>query len=144
MIKICIFDLDGTLARTQESIARPVNMTLAYFGLPVQPVDAFNYFAGDGIRNALKRALIASGDAEAEHLDEGLPMCRKWMEEDPCYHVEPYDHMVWALGELKKNGILTAVFSNKLIAASLFVVFNTITGYKMSLYLSKSRHLNKI
>ena len=34
MIKICIFDLDGTLARTQESIARPVNMTLAYFGLP--------------------------------------------------------------------------------------------------------------
>ena len=37
-----------------------------------------------------------------------------------------------------------AVFSNKLIAASLFVVFNTITGYKMSLYLSKSRHLNKI
>ena len=57
MIKICIFDLDGTLARTQESIARPINMTLNYFGLPEQPVEAFNYFAGDGIRNALKRAL---------------------------------------------------------------------------------------
>ena len=134
MIKICIFDLDGTLARTQESIARPVNMTLAYFGLPAQPVDAFNYFAGDGIRNALKRALIASGDAEAEHLDEGLPMCRKWMEEDPCYHVEPYDHMVWALGELKKNGILTAVFSNKPHESAVKVI-ETIFGKECFSYI---------
>ena len=113
MIRICIFDLDGTLARTQESIARPVNMTLAYFGLPEQPVEAFNYFAGDGIRNALKRALIASGDTGAERLEEGLPMCRRWMQEDPSYHVEPYDHMIWALEELKKHGVRIAVFSNK-------------------------------
>ena len=113
MIRICIFDLDGTLARTQESIARPVNMTLAYFGLPKQPVEAFNYFAGDGISNALRRAMIASGDAEAVHLEEGLPMCRRWMQEDPSYHVEPYDHMLWALEELKRNGIRIAVFSNK-------------------------------
>ena len=61
MIKVCIFDLDGTLARTQASIARPVNMTLAYYGLPEQPVEAFNYFAGDGIKNALIRALKAAG-----------------------------------------------------------------------------------
>ena len=113
MIRICIFDLDGTLARTQESIARPVNMTLAYFGLPEQPVEAFNYFAGDGIRNALRRAMIASGDAEAVHLEEGLPMCRRWMQEDPSYHVEPYDHMLWALEKLKRNGVRIAVFSNK-------------------------------
>ena len=113
MIKLCIFDLDGTLCRTQESIARPVNMTLEHFGLPAQPVEAFNYFAGDGIRNALKRALIAAGDIDAKHLDEGLPMCRKWMQEDPAYHVEPYDHMVQALDDLKSQGIRTAVFSNK-------------------------------
>ena len=69
MIKICIFDLDGTLAATQESIARPVNMTLALYGLPEQPVEAFNYFAGDGIKNALKRALIAS--AKVPCLDAG-------------------------------------------------------------------------
>ena len=50
MIKVCIFDLDGTLARTQASIARPVNMTLARYGLPAQPVEAFNYFAGDGMK----------------------------------------------------------------------------------------------
>ena len=127
MVRICIFDLDGTLARTQESIARPVNMTLEYFGLPKQPVDAFNYFAGDGIKNALKRAMIASGDAEASHLEEGLPMCRAWMQEDPCYHAEPYDHVIWALERLKADGVKIAVFSNKPHESAIAVV-ETIFG----------------
>lgn len=127
MIKICIFDLDGTLAKTQESIARPVNMTLAHYGLPEQPVEAFNYFAGDGIKITLQRALIASGDTGASHLEEGLPMCRKWMQEDPCYHVVPYDHIVWALGELKRQGVKIAVFSNKPHISAVSVV-ETIFG----------------
>ena len=127
MRKICIFDLDGTLAETQESIARPVNMTLEHFGLPAQPVEAFNYYAGDGIRNALMRALIDAGDTEAEYLEEGLPMCRKWMQEDPAYHVRPYDHIIWALGELKRMGIKIAVFSNKPHASAIGVV-ETIFG----------------
>ena len=122
MIKVCIFDLDGTLARTQESIARPVNMTLSHFGLPEQPVEAFNYFAGDGIRNALKRALIASGDTDASHLDEGLPMCRRWMQEDPCYHVQLYDSIAEALKELKAHDIRIAVFSNKPHLSAVSVV----------------------
>ena len=122
MIKICIFDLDGTLAATQESIARPVNMTLAVYDLPAQPVEAFNYFAGDGIKNALKRALIAAGDTSASYLEEGLPLCRAWMQEDPAYHVVPYDHMVWALEELKRNGVKIAVFSNKPHESAIGVV----------------------
>ena len=95
MIKICIFDLDGTLAATQESIARPVNMTLAVYDLPAQPVEAFNYFAGDGIKNALKRALIAAGDTSASYLEEGL---------------------------LKRNGVKIAVFSNKPHESAIGVV----------------------
>lgn len=122
MIKICIFDLDGTLARTQASIARPVNMTLSHYGLPEQPVEAFNYFAGDGIKNALKRALIASGDTEASHLEEGLPMCRAWMAEDPLYKAEPYEHIVESLGELKNRGVIIAVLSNKPHGSAVNVV----------------------
>jgi len=122
MIKICIFDLDGTLVRTQESIARPVNMTLRHFGLPEQPVEAFNYFAGDGLKNALKRALIAAGDADASRLEEGFPMCRRLMEEEPLYMVEPYPHMVDAINALRERGVRTAVLSNKLQAAAVKVI----------------------
>lgn len=127
MIKICIFDLDGTLAATQESIARPVNMTLALYGLPPQPVEAFNYFAGDGLKNALKRALIASGDTDASHLEEGIPLCRAWMQEDPCYHAKPYDGIERALETLKSNGIKIACFSNKPHESAVGVV-ETIFG----------------
>ena len=134
MIKLCIFDLDGTLARTQASIARPVNMTLAHYGLPEQPVDAFNYYAGDGIRNALKRALADAGDPEGKYLEEGLPMCRAWMEEDPLYLVEPYDHIVESLHLLKENGIKIAVFSNKPHNSAVNVV-ETIFGKGMFDYI---------
>lgn len=128
MIKVCIFDLDGTLARTQASIARPVNMTLAHYGFPPQPVERFNYFAGDGIKNALRRALKASGDRDADqHTEEGLAMCRAWMQEDPCYQVEPYEYIEWALAELKARDIRIAVFSNKPHASAISVV-ETIFG----------------
>lgn len=127
MIKACIFDLDGTLTRTQESIARPINMTLKYYGLPEQPVEDYNYFAGDGIKNALERALKAAGDTEATHLEEGLPMCRKWMNEDPLYHVEPYPHVIESLHALKDKGIKIAVFSNKPHESAVNVV-ETIFG----------------
>jgi len=127
MIKACIFDLDGTLTRTQESIARPINMTLKYYGLPEQPVEDYNYFAGDGIKNALERALKAAGDTEASHLEEGLPMCRKWMNEDPLYHVEPYPHVIESLHALKDKGIKIAVFSNKPHESAVNVV-ETIFG----------------
>ena len=122
MIKICIFDLDGTLTRTQESIARPVNMTLARFGLPSQPVEAFNYFAGDGLKNALKRALIAAGDTEATHLEEGFPLCYAWMNEDPLYHVEPYEGIPEALQALKSAGVKIAVLTNKVHPSAINVV----------------------
>lgn len=126
-IKICIFDLDGTLCRTQAAIARPVNLTLAHFGLPERPVEAFNYYAGDGLKNALKRALADSGDPDGRYLEEGYPMCKAWMEEDPLYLVEPYEFMTEALEKLKEKGILITVLSNKLHVSAIDVV-ETIFG----------------
>lgn len=123
MIKICIFDLDGTLTESQASIARPVNMTLRHFGFEDQPVSAFNYFAGDGLRKSLERALRAAGDTDVEtHLEEGFPLCKQWMEEYPLYQVKPYPHMVEALNELKADGIRIAVLSNKLQKAAVNLI----------------------
>ncbi|MDD6685261.1 MAG: HAD family hydrolase [Lachnospiraceae bacterium] len=112
-VKACIFDLDGTLTRTQESIARPVNMTLEHFGLPAMPVENYNYYAGDGIDNSLRRALKDAGDPELKYFDEGIVLCRKWYQEDPLYHVAPYEHVVDSIRRLKQMGLKIAVFSNK-------------------------------
>lgn len=48
MYKACIFDLDGTLADTVESIANVANQILERFGAPAQPVEDYKYHAGDG------------------------------------------------------------------------------------------------
>ncbi len=122
MIKLCIFDLDGTLAKTQAAIARPVNMVLSHFGLPEQPVEAFNRFAGDGFAMTVRRALAASGDTEGRHFDEALPMCLRFAAEDPMYRVEPYEHMPEALGALKAGGVKLAVFTNKPHESAPYVI----------------------
>ena len=44
MIKACIFDLDGTLADTLESMAAVANELMDEIGLERQPVDHFRYY----------------------------------------------------------------------------------------------------
>lgn len=123
----CIFDLDGTLTKTQESIARPVNRTLAHFGLPEMPVENFNYYAGNGLDMALQRALIDAGDKDLQYFEAGREMCRSWFVEDPLYHVAPYPHVVESLQALKDSGLKLAVFSNKVHEGAIDVV-ETIFG----------------
>ena len=61
MIKACIFDLDGTIADTVESIAVVGNRLLSHYGLKEQPVEGYNFFAGDGADELVRRILEASG-----------------------------------------------------------------------------------
>ena len=104
MIKACIFDLDGTLTDTVESIARGVNLTLEAFGYKPRPVEEYNFYAGDGIDMAWKRALAAAGDREGKHFQEGILPCRKRFGENALYHVKPYPHIAETIRELSGQG----------------------------------------
>ena len=48
MYKACIFDLDGTLADTLDSMAYVTNIIMEKFGLKTLPVDNFRYYSGEG------------------------------------------------------------------------------------------------
>ena len=72
MIKGCIFDLDGTLADTVESIAHAVNQAIVSEGFEERPVEKFNFFAGDGINKAVERELLDAVDAQLDHLDAAI------------------------------------------------------------------------
>ena len=130
MIKVCIFDLDGTLTATLESIARPINRMLEHFGLQPHPVEKYKYYAGDGLEASVRRALAEAGDTDEAHVREGIPLAGGWLQENPIYHVKPYPHIVEMLEGLKKRGIRLAVFSNKPHNAAVDVV-QTIFGRKM-------------
>lgn len=113
MFKAAVFDLDGTLLDTLESIAVNANGALAACGLKTHDIDDYRMFAGDGQVMLLKRALAASGDPEAVHFDEVSAQYRRRFREGCSYHVKPYDGVRETLDELKGLGVRIAVVSNK-------------------------------
>ena len=108
-----IFDLDGTLADTLVSIAHSTNRSLARLGYPALPVEDYRYYAGDGAKELLKRALRASGDEACENLKRIEPIYAEIFETDCMYQVHPFEGIVETLKELKARGIRLAVLSNK-------------------------------
>ena len=61
MYKACIFDLDGTLTNTLDSLTYSTNKTLEEMGLETITKEQCRSFVGDGARCLMERALRASG-----------------------------------------------------------------------------------
>ena len=113
MYRACIFDLDGTLTDTLESLTFSVNATLQELGLPTITSEQCKYFVGDGARKLIERALIASGDENLTLIEQGMEVYGRVFKEYCTYHVAPYEGIVELLQELKNRGMRLAVLSNK-------------------------------
>ena len=122
MIKACIFDLDGTLADTLESMAYVANEIMQKYGLKTLLTDNFRYYSGEGADMLMQRALKDAGDKELIHYEEGRRLYREMFAADPMYKVVPYEGMPETLKELKKRGIRLAVCSNKPHPAAVKVI----------------------
>ena len=72
IMKACIFDLDGTLTDTLESLAFSVKETLKEMGLPQITTDECRSFVGNGARYLMERSLEAAGDRELSRIEEGM------------------------------------------------------------------------
>jgi len=118
MFNACLFDLDGTLLDTVESIAYVANKVLAHYGLSPQPIADFNYYAGDGADELMRRCIRAAG-GDFSYLEEARKMYRDLFAKDPLYRVQPYEGIVETLQRLKSRGVKLAVCSNKPHAAAL-------------------------
>ena len=122
MIKACIFDLDGTLADTLESMAYVTNEIMQKYGLKTLPTDNFRYYSGEGADMLMQRALKDAGDKELIYYEEGRRLYREMFAADPMYKVVPDEGMPETLKELKKRGIRLAVCSNKPHPAAVKVI----------------------
>lgn len=111
MKKLCIFDLDGTLLNTLDSIAYYVNDTMKHFGLPVIETEKIRTFVGNGAKNLISRSLRHNGsELDAEKV---LSVYIEKYNSDALYLVKPYDGIRELLSKLHENGVTLAVLSNK-------------------------------
>lgn len=112
MKKLIIFDLDGTLLNTIDDLAMATNHALAENGYPTHPVEAYNFFVGNGINKLFERAL-----PEEARTPENVQLIRASF--IPFYDAHkldltrPYDGILELLKTLSDNGVKLAIASNK-------------------------------
>lgn len=107
-----IFDLDGTLTYTLETIAHYGNLALEKNGFDAIEVDKYRYLVGDG-RDVLIHRMLAESNADtAENYERVGADYDAAYNADMLHLTKPYDGIEAALSELAQNNTL-AVLSNK-------------------------------
>ena len=118
MIKLCIFDLDGTLLDTLRSIRHFLNIALTENGLPELDLAHVRSFVGNGVKNLARRSAEYFGiDVNTDRGDELSSRVAARLTElynaEPVYLTEIYDGIEDLIAVLRAKGIRLAVLSNK-------------------------------
>jgi phosphoglycolate phosphatase len=121
MIKLAIFDLDGTLADTIDDLGGAVNRALARRGLPVYSSDSYKLMVGNGFRNLVTKALPESSRGDAL-VDEVRVEAAADYDARCLELTRPYPGILELLGTLSSRGLPLAVLSNKPHAQAVKVV----------------------
>jgi phosphoglycolate phosphatase len=136
MIKLAIFDLDGTLLDTLGDIAGACNHALTVCGCPTHEVGEYKMFVGSGIMNLFRRAL------PEEQRTEGMVM--KMRDAFVQYYdvhkddmTRPYPGIEGLLDELTAKGIRLAVASNKYQEATEELVTRYFGTYRFACVLGQ-------
>ena len=113
MYKACIFDLDGTLTDTLESLTFSVNETMKEIGMPEITEEQCRQFVGNGAGVLLEKALRAGGDETLARFDEAFAAYGRIFDANCTYRVKPYPGIPELLKGLKDRGFKLGVLSNK-------------------------------
>ncbi len=116
MIKLLIFDLDGTLADTLEAITNGLNLTMKNYGFPTHTEQETRKMIGNGAKN-LVRCACPDGTFDGENGDALFAEIYKnycdmyeqtYLDTKVCY-----DGIPEVLSHFKDAGYTLAVLSNK-------------------------------
>jgi phosphoglycolate phosphatase len=135
--KAIIFDLDGTLLNTLDDLGNAMNRVLTDMGFPTHAIDEYRTFVGDGVEKLVNRAL-----PEQNRTNGTLRTCLKAFLED--YHknsnscTRPYKGIPELLDALKKQGLKTAVLSNKPHDATAVCVAELLRRWQFDVVLGHS------
>ena len=110
MIRLAVFDLDGTLVNSLADLAAASNYGLRTLGFPEHPTEKFRYFVGNGVRKLCERVLPE--DAK-EYADRQYALFSEYYNTHYADQTRPYPEIESLLHRLKGEKIQLAVASNK-------------------------------
>lgn len=114
MIKLLIFDLDGTIADTIEAISNGLNLTMKNYGFKTHSTDEVRAMVGSGARNLVRQACPSGTfDKNEDFFEEVYKNYCDMYSVTYLDTKECYAGMKEAMQSLKKLGFTLAVLSNK-------------------------------
>ena len=135
MVKLCVFDLDGTLVNTLQDLTDSLNYALKECGLPTLTEERVAAIVGHSIHYMCENAV------PPEHLDKAeqvLKIFAARYREHNLDRSHPYDGMVDALNRIKQAGVTLAIVSNKPHADTVKVVSQLYPSGMFSLVLGRT------
>lgn len=112
MIKLAIFDLDGTLLNTIGDLSASCDAVLWQNGLPQHTTDEYRQMVGRGIRR-LVEAAIPEHLRLPEYVEKVRQDFMAYYVEHIDLHTRPYDGIPALVAALAERGVKVAVASNK-------------------------------
>lgn len=113
MIRYVLFDLDGTLLYTLDTIAYHLNATISDLGLGAVSRDDTRRFIGNGARKLVARALAKNGIDDDGVISRVLELYNSSYDNDPLPLTHPYDGVKELVDVLCEMGITLGVVTNK-------------------------------
>lgn len=110
---MCIFDLDGTLVDTLDSILYTVEKTLERMGLPKISRKECRAFVGNGAKVLMSKALESAQTGASKEIEQGMEIYGEFFEEFCTYRLQVYQGIWELLETLRKKEVLLAVLTNK-------------------------------
>jgi phosphoglycolate phosphatase len=111
LIRLVLFDLDGTLADTAPDLAAVANRQRVTRGLEALPMEELRPLASHGARGLIGRALgIGPPSAEYDALKDEF---YAWYDAALCVHTQLFPGMPATLDELERRGIKWGIVTNK-------------------------------
>ena len=111
--KLFIFDLDGTIVDTIESIRKAINMAMKGYGYPEKSYDEVRCAIGNGARELIRRCLPEEKRGDEAHVTEVLVRYESYYDVTYVHVNGCYSGVREAILGLRKEGNTLAVLSNK-------------------------------
>ncbi len=112
-MKAALFDMDGTITDSLESLWYSCNKVLKEFGYRDIEKERYKMLVGDGAETLVRRALKEVGETDEEIVQKAFNRYLEVFEDGCLYNVTAYDGVPELIQKMKAKGMKVAVCTNK-------------------------------